>query len=541
MTVLHIYTRVSTEIQAEDGSSLASQEGIGTRKAEDLGMEPRVWREGGQSSARDDAELSNRPVLRALLSEVDAGRVQHLFVYNTDRLARSDIGWTFIKAKLVQQGVTLHTQHGQYQLDDPTNKLILGLMATFSSYDNDLRADRTRLGKLDAVRDGRWHGGPPPYGYKISDRQLVPEEREQRWVREILERFAQGEPVAEIRDWLLSEGVRTRRGKAIWSLGSINALASNTHYAGYYYYRDKKSGERVRCSVPPIVSSTLFDAVQKERQRRSAQRRVRESGDQHFFLLRDFLVCGQCGSRLSGRIYEKQNRSVYYCPRHERAFANGKSRTKRCANRRYLKIEPTDELVWTAVIETLKDSNLYRELIKKEVLAVHDEDAKADAAEVKRLKKRLRSTDKDIEQADKGIVSLEATKILGVRSEEEIKQILAEVEERRLQLNAQREEIKEQLDARVQRGRWVDWVSQFGDRLEKMEHISPSEQKQVLKKTVTKIVVHTLDKQSHRLEIHFTTPMVKDRLVWNDPSNKSKGYHLQEGDRAKTIPIQKKQ
>jgi DNA invertase Pin-like site-specific DNA recombinase len=62
--VLHIYTRVSTQTQEDEGTSLDTQLELGVQRAEKLGMTPRVWNEGGRSSSKDD--LSNRPVLTEL-------------------------------------------------------------------------------------------------------------------------------------------------------------------------------------------------------------------------------------------------------------------------------------------------------------------------------------------------------------------------------------------------------------------------------------------------------------------------------------------
>ena len=65
---LHIYTRVSTSTQEEEGTSLDTQKELGIECAKKLKFKHRVWNEGGQSSAADD--LVNRPVLTKLLTKV---------------------------------------------------------------------------------------------------------------------------------------------------------------------------------------------------------------------------------------------------------------------------------------------------------------------------------------------------------------------------------------------------------------------------------------------------------------------------------------
>ena len=64
LETLHIYTRVSTQTQQDEGTSLETQKDMGIQKAKDLGFKHKVWNEGGASSHYED--LDNRPVLMSL-------------------------------------------------------------------------------------------------------------------------------------------------------------------------------------------------------------------------------------------------------------------------------------------------------------------------------------------------------------------------------------------------------------------------------------------------------------------------------------------
>ena len=77
--ILHIYTRVSTRVQDDEGTSLATQKELGVAKSKELGMKHKVWNEGAASSHHED--LVNRPILVQLLSEIENGAVKHLFVF----------------------------------------------------------------------------------------------------------------------------------------------------------------------------------------------------------------------------------------------------------------------------------------------------------------------------------------------------------------------------------------------------------------------------------------------------------------------------
>ena len=62
---LHIYTRVSSTIQEEEGTSLKTQKEIGIELSNKLGMKYQVHNEGGISSSKDT--LENRPVMLNVL------------------------------------------------------------------------------------------------------------------------------------------------------------------------------------------------------------------------------------------------------------------------------------------------------------------------------------------------------------------------------------------------------------------------------------------------------------------------------------------
>jgi len=101
--VLHIYTRVSTNSQEEEGTSLETQFELGVQRAEKLGMSYGQWNEGGRSSSKDD--LSNRPILFNLLEGMDLGNIEHLYARNTYRLFRNIKTWGMIRLKIASDSL----------------------------------------------------------------------------------------------------------------------------------------------------------------------------------------------------------------------------------------------------------------------------------------------------------------------------------------------------------------------------------------------------------------------------------------------------
>ena len=243
---LHIYCRVSTKEQSDNNTSLETQRHLGVTLSESLGIDHHIWDEGAQSSSKDD--LSNRPILVNLLSKVDEGKVKKLYVFNTDRLSRNQKTWGMIRYKLSSNKVLLFSGSDSNPIDlsNPIDDLLIGVLSEISQYDNRLRTERFRLGKLRRIKEGGWLGGPPPYGYSIEDKRLVINPSESKWIKMVYEMFSEGISIDEIRTELLKNGVKTRRNNRVWSHGSIQQLLRNTHYEGYFKVTDKKSGETVR-------------------------------------------------------------------------------------------------------------------------------------------------------------------------------------------------------------------------------------------------------------------------------------------------------
>ena len=145
---LHCYTRVSTRVQ-EQGASLDTQKELGVKKAKDLGYKHKIWNEGSASSHHED--LTNRPVLQELLGQIEDGLVKHLYVYNNDRLSRQEDTQYTIRYALTKNGVRLYTKDGQFDLNNPQDKLLKGMMDEIAQYENTLRAERSRLGRIAKV------------------------------------------------------------------------------------------------------------------------------------------------------------------------------------------------------------------------------------------------------------------------------------------------------------------------------------------------------------------------------------------------------
>ena len=534
---LHIYTRVSTTSQEEEGTSLETQLEQGIERSTKLGFTHRHWDEGGRSSSKDD--LGNRPVLTELMGEIDEGNVKHLYVWNTDRLSRNLQTWGMIRLKLIQNEVTLHTPTGEQVLSDPTTNLMLGIMSEISTYDNQLRTERFRLGKLKRIREGGWMGGPPPFGYHLTDSRLEPDEDESKWVRFIFESYSEGHSVDQIRTDLMNNGIETRRGNPVWSHGSIEKVLRNPHYGGYYHYHDKKSGETLRVNCPSILKPSLIKKVQDVREQRSYRKggtkRNRTSNQKHVYLLSDLLVCGHCGSKYGGN-YKKTQTSYYQCSQKTHRYRTKDTKDHfECSSRRNIRIDRTDELVWDTVLDVITNSHGFMETVKSEVL--EGRSLRKSTSDLKKLRTRMRKIDRDIDQVSDSIVNLNTEKLIGTSDKRDFEKILVNLEKKRLDLEVEKEGLVREERLEERNKHWIDWMKEFGKKVDNLRDsdLPIEDRKRFLNGILKDIEVKSLDTQKHQLDIRFRFPYVGDKLIYDTPQTKSDGYTIKGGQKSKKV------
>ena len=532
--VLHIYTRVSTVAQADEGMSLDIQREIGLQRARQLGFDTKIWDEGGKSSNHE--EIDKRPVLSRLLSEIQKGSVKHLFVYDQSRLSRNDHVSSIFRYECNKQGVTLYNKEGKYDLANPQDQFLKQILDAVGQFDNAQRAERTRLGKIARIRQGNWMGGPPPFGYQIKDRRLEVHPDESKWVQHIFSQYSAKVPLIEVKFELDTKGVQPRRKKGTWTLGSLQALMRNTHYIGYWDYKDSKTGEEIRVECPRILSSELWSKVQRTKEEHLSKRNS-TNATKHFYLLKNILRCGHCGTWLSGvRNPKQKSKAHYYCPKKERQWAKGQishedkwKRGRVCEMTRSLNIDATDDLIWATVIEVIADSRAFREETKKEIIGDSSLSAKKSEMEVRNSSQRLRLLKKNLEQTSVALARVETDRLMERISIIEYPVIRENISRERVSIEAEIEKITQRVEGIGRDRAWIKWMERFRNKIDAFRSFAPDQRKDALSGLLAAVNVFKVDNRTHLLELQFTAPLVSDELVYADPTNKKKGYTIKGG------------
>ncbi|MGH2509440.1 MAG: recombinase family protein, partial [Ktedonobacteraceae bacterium] len=147
-----IYTRVSTDRQVEN-ASLETQERACRAYCDKNGWKVlQVFREEGES-----AKTADRPKLLEALSFCRKNKVRpkYFVVYSVDRLARNAYDHTSIRRNLLGHGVLLRSPI-QPLGESPIEKLTETMLAGWSEFDNDIRAEKTVAGMKTRISQGQY-------------------------------------------------------------------------------------------------------------------------------------------------------------------------------------------------------------------------------------------------------------------------------------------------------------------------------------------------------------------------------------------------
>jgi DNA invertase Pin-like site-specific DNA recombinase len=101
-----------------------------------LGFSQKLWNEGAKSSHHED--ITSRPVLSSLLTDIRDGNVKRLWMIENSRLSRNDILAATIRNECNKAGVTFYTKDGQYDLNNPSDIFTRQILDATSQLENAL-------------------------------------------------------------------------------------------------------------------------------------------------------------------------------------------------------------------------------------------------------------------------------------------------------------------------------------------------------------------------------------------------------------------
>jgi site-specific DNA recombinase len=395
-----IYTRKSTDegldqaFNTLDAQREAGEAYVASQRHEGWIATPQHYDDGGFTGANMD-----RPALKRLLADVEAGVVNCVVVYKVDRLTRSLLDFARIVEVFDKSGVTFVSVTQQFNTTASIGRLTLNILLSFAQFEREMISERTRDKMRAARRKGKFVGGNLILGFDVTSQggSLVVNEAEAQRVRAIFQLYLDYGtliPVVEElnrRGWTLKSWV-TREGRQVggtcFTKSKVYNLLTNYAYVGKVRYEGKVlEGEHEL-----IVDNATFERVQ-ELLRHNGRGSGRTLRHKYTALLKGLVRCGTCGTTMVHTYTEKGPRlyRYYVCTKAQQQGWN------RCATR-----SVSAPALEAAVVEQIRSIGRSPALLAQ-VLRKLAGDAHARSDEAQR---QLGQVDKELSEASTDMAAL---------------------------------------------------------------------------------------------------------------------------------------
>jgi len=239
------------EFNSLDAQREACEAYVQSQKPEGWLLVPDRYDDGGVSGG-----TLERPALKRLLADIDAGRVDVVVVYKIDRLSRSLMDFAKLVEVFDRNDVTFVSVTQSFNTTTSMGRLTLNILLSFAQFEREVIGERIRDKFAASRRKGIWMGGNVPFGYRVENRKLLIEESEAVVVRSIFERFVKIGSATVLARALYAEGVSTRSGKR-FDKAVLYKLLSNRVYVGDAVHK----GTAYPGEHQPIIDRTLWEKV----------------------------------------------------------------------------------------------------------------------------------------------------------------------------------------------------------------------------------------------------------------------------------------
>ncbi len=531
-SILHIYSRVSTEGQ-EEGYSIENQQKLGVEYSKREGFSSyEIHNEGGVSGSGE--KIGERKVLTELLDRVKDGEVRDIFVQDISRLSRnSDVSHDILRI-LRDTKSNLHTSSGKISFSSPEDVLRYNILSSIGEYENNLRRDKIKQGVRSRILEGKSHSYYQNFGYTIDDEgKLIPYEEEKQLYLRMVRMTMDGKSPYEISGILNDEGVLTprislykKRGKKtptdkvfLWTPQNVDRIMKSEFYKGDRYYFGKEKKEKVKVSVPPLLTEEEWSLLQTtiEKRVKSGRKKKRHNPD-NLYLLKGLCRCRKCGGFMWGKVRKETNGKVtentYYCSR-----KNGRvKREKGGCSLRSINRVMLEEVVWERLIDTLSNSNTRKEEVKRKILGEDEGERKLI---VETLRKEVSSLTYQLKTNEDKLKNLTRQLIEERVDEKLFDEMKGEIDKDNEEKKTSLLDKQHHLSLIENDKEWVSWLSSFEEEMEGLRNLTTTEERQpTIDKYVSELWIdYQDDTKTHDVFIYLRFPIVDDSFSWKMNEN----------------------
>ena len=241
-----------------------------------------------------------RPALKRLIADIEAGGIDCVVVYKVDRLSRSLLDFSRLMELFDKHAVSFVSVTQQFNTTSSMGRLTLNILFSFAQFEREIISERTRDKMSAARKKGKWVGGTPVLGYDVDPKggRLIINEDEAARVRAIYDLYMDRKALMPV----VSELERRKWGKKQWTTkrgdirggnpftkNSLYRLLTSVVYTGNVDYK----GTIYKGEHEGIVDPDLWQRVQ-DTLRHNGRSGAKDVRNKYGALLRGLLYCAPC-------------------------------------------------------------------------------------------------------------------------------------------------------------------------------------------------------------------------------------------------------
>ena len=494
-----IYARVSSEQQREE-NTIASQTAslIEFASSHDLEV-PAEWvfEDEGYSGA-----TLERPGLESVRDLAAEGQIQVVLAYAPDRLSRKYAYQILLIEELARHGVeTVFVKAPQG--DSAEDQLLVQFQGMIAEYERAQILERSRRGKRHRAHSGEISVmSNAPYGYRYirktdeAPAAYLVDGAEANVVRRVYEMYTvEGLSIGEVARRLNAESIPARKSGR-WERSVVWGVLRNPAYRGFACFGKTRASARTRIMrpqrrrgvttpsttagherpreewieipVPALVSEESFARAQellRENKIRSRRRTVAPS------VVQGLVSCAKCGYAFSRTSTQTSVRKLHYY----KCIGSDSWRKLGgpvCDNRRLIRQELLDQIVWAEVIRLLEEPALIEQELDRRLAAARSCDP---------TRKREQSLQRELTHVGKGIDRLLNAYQEGLLSIEQLRERMPLLRQRQQAFQAELQAIADQTGDRAALLRLAETLTAFLARLRSAaETLSVTERQRIV-------------------------------------------------------------
>ncbi len=301
-----VYTRKSTEegldqeFNTLDAQRESGEAYIKSQTHEGWECLPDRYDDGGFTGGNMD-----RPALRRLMADIEAGKVDCVVVYKVDRLSRSLLDFARMMEAFEKHHVSFVSVTQQFNTTNSMGRLMLNVLLSFAQFEREIISERTRDKIAATRRKGKWSGGMPLLGYDVDPRgsKLIVNENEAVRVGVIFELYLEHQALLPViqeldrRGWVKKRWTTRKghdRGGKQFTKTSLYKLLTNVTYIGKITYKKEVHDGEHSALVNPDIWQRVQALLQRNGRTGGAPVRNKFGA-----LLKGILRCVPCNCAMS--------------------------------------------------------------------------------------------------------------------------------------------------------------------------------------------------------------------------------------------------